>query len=316
MLGAQVAFRRHRALLAAVVLIAAARAALFLARPDQPTDFDQLWYAAEALRNGRDPYLAIARGSSPYPLYYPLPAVLLALPLSLLPLPVARVAWDLAVGWTFALALSRRGSWSLLMLASGAYVHAMVRGQVTPLLVAAVLITPLAWLLAIKPNIALALWTAFPSRRAALQCAGVVLLSLVVLPGWPRAMWEAIQVNSGHLKPPVLQPFGWLLLLGGLRWRTAEGRLLVVLALVPQNLLPYEATVLCLVPRTTREITTFVLGTWVPVVALIAQPVRVPLDLELLGRAVWPYLLVSVYLPMLYLVLRLPNARSGRTPVV
>jgi hypothetical protein len=293
-----------------------ARAALFLARPDQPTDFDQLWYAGEALRDGRDPYQAIAQGSSPYPLYYPLPAVLLAVPFSLLPLPFARIAWDLAVGWTFALALSTRGSGSLLMLASGAYVHAMVRGQVTPLLVAAVIIVPLGWLLALKPNIGVAMWAAFPSRRAALQGAGVVLVSLAFMPEWPRAMWEAIQVNSGHLKPPVLQPFGWLLLLGALRWRTAEGRLLVALALVPQNLLPYEATVLCLIPRTSREMSTLVVGTWIPVVALMAQPVRVPLDLALLGRAVWPYLLLSVYLPMLYLVLRRRQPERGAVPGV
>jgi hypothetical protein len=117
-----------------------------------------------------------------------------------------------------------------------------------------------------------------------------------------------VQVHSEHIVAPVARPFGWLLLAALFRWRTAEGRLLLALALVPQNLLPYATLFLGLIPRSIGEMAVFVGGTWLALLVLMAQPVNGPPDLVLLGRAVWPYLLVGVYLPALYMVLRRPNA--------
>ena len=58
------------------------------------SDLDQVWYAATALRHGLNPYDVIGPTATwfhwNWPLYYPMPAVLLALPLSFLPLAVAR----------------------------------------------------------------------------------------------------------------------------------------------------------------------------------------------------------------------------------
>jgi hypothetical protein len=292
----------HRLLLAAGAIVLA-RGALYLLRPDRPTDFDQLWWAAGALLAGDDPYAAIARGA-PYPLYYPLPAVLVALPLALLPLAAARVIWDVLVGWIFAAALGRRGPVGLLALGSGAYLQAMVRGQVTPLLVAAVLVPSLGWLFAFKPNIGLALWAGYPTRRAAVLVAAAVAVSLVVMPTWPLAMWQALAINSGHIRAPISMPFGWVLLAALLRWRRPEGRLLAALAVIPQHLQPYETLVLCLLPRTAREMGLFVAGTWVALIPLIGRADAGAPDLVELGRVVWPWLLACVYLPALYLVLR------------
>jgi hypothetical protein len=292
-----------RRLLLAAGAIVLARAALYLLRPDRPTDFDQLWWAAGALLAGDDPYAAIARGA-PYPLYYPLPAVLVALPLALLPLAAARVLWDVLVGWIFAAALGRRGPVALLALGSGAYLQAMVRGQTTPLLVAAVLVPALGWLLTLKPNIGLALWAGYPTRRAVLLAAAAVALSLAVMPTWPLAMWRAIGVNSGHIRAPISMPFGWVLLAALLRWRRPEGRLLAALAVIPQHLQPYETLVLCLLPRTAREMAIFVAGTWLAVIPLLGRGEAGGLDLVALGRITWPWLLVGVYLPALVMLFR------------
>jgi len=302
-----------RRLLLAAGGIVLARGALYLLRPDRPTDFDQLWWAANALLAGDDPYAAIARGA-PYPLYYPLPAVLVALPLALLPLAAARVLWDVLVGWIFAAALGRRGPVALLALGSGAYVQAMVRGQTTPLLVAAVLVPALGWLLTLKPNVGLALWAGYPTRRAVLLAAAAVALSLAVMPTWPVAMWRAIGVNSAHIRAPVSMPFGWLLLAALLRWRRPEGRLLAALALIPQHLQPYETLVLCLLPRTGREMGLFVAGTWVALIPLIGRADVGAPDLVELGRVVWPWLLACVYLPALFLVLRRPGGPAPPEP--
>jgi hypothetical protein len=47
-----------------------------------PSDLDQLLVGARALVAGRDPYHEVVAAGLPYPLYYPLPAVLLVLPLA------------------------------------------------------------------------------------------------------------------------------------------------------------------------------------------------------------------------------------------
>ena len=101
---------------------------------------DQVWYAARALLAGQDPYQAIGPGRAdplPSPFYYPLTAALLGLPLALLPLRLARIAfvglggglvgyviahhrpqlWPLAFAQPFGNAAST-GQWSLLLAAS------------------------------------------------------------------------------------------------------------------------------------------------------------------------------------------------------
>ena len=61
--------------------------------PTAWSDYDQLWYGVRALLAGRDPYSEVPR-RYPWPLYYPLPAVFLALPTAVLPLPFARAAFS------------------------------------------------------------------------------------------------------------------------------------------------------------------------------------------------------------------------------
>lgn len=57
------------------------------------SDFDQLWLAARAVMARGDPYAAVAASRWPWPLLYPMPAVVVALPFALLPLPIARAVW-------------------------------------------------------------------------------------------------------------------------------------------------------------------------------------------------------------------------------
>lgn len=59
-------------------------------------DFTWVWRGARLMMSGIDPYVAIRpEGAYPYNdyLYYPLPALLIALPLALLPGPVAGAAF-------------------------------------------------------------------------------------------------------------------------------------------------------------------------------------------------------------------------------
>ena len=102
-------------------------------------DFDQLWFAAQALFRGADPYAAVlqARGRLTYPLYYPLPAVVLVAPLALLPLGTARLAFAGACGFLTGFGLSRLGSHRLLAIGSVPFLASVLDGQMTAALTGA-----------------------------------------------------------------------------------------------------------------------------------------------------------------------------------
>jgi hypothetical protein len=289
----------------ALAFVLGCRLALYAWMPARPGDFDFLYDAAARL----------LRGESPYPLATqwfpsPLPAVLLAVPFTAIALTLARPIFDILVGWAFVYALWRyRGPYALLAVVSGAYLFAMVNGQTTPLMVAATLVPALGFLLAVKPNISASLWIAWPSLRTLGGASLFLAVSLVVLPSWPRDWWMAWPQDHTQLVPPVLRPFGFVLLLAALRWRIPEGRLILAIALMPQSTLPYELVSLALIPANRREMGVYVAGSWIVVAA--AEGLHLTDSLAEWTASGWPVTLCAVYLPMLYLVLRRQNSRSG-----
>lgn len=288
-------------LVLALAFVLGCRLLLYAWMPDRHSEFDLLYDAAARLLRGQNPY-PLATQSFPYPL----PAVLLAVPFTAIPLGLARPIFDVLVGWAFVYALWKyRGQYALLALLSGAYLFALGNGQTTPLMVAASLVPALGFLLAVKPNTSAALWIARPSWMAVLGVSLFLVLSLVVLPSWPRDWWTALSLDNREWLPPVLRPFGFALLLAALRWRLPEGRLIVAMALIPQTTLPYELVSLALIPANRLEMVIYVAGSWIAVAALhLGHSLAV-------GTAIgWPVTLCAVYLPMLYLVLRRSN-RSG-----
>ena len=281
------------------------RLLLYLWMPDRHTDFDLLYNAAAQLLRGENPY-PIATQWFPYPL----PAVLLAVPFTAIPLGLARPIFDVLVGWAFVYALWRYcGPLALLAVLSGAYFFAMWNGITTPLMVAASLVPALGFLLAVKPNTSAALWLARPSLIAVLGAGAFLLLSLLVLPSWPWDWWVALQEDPAQLVPPVLRPFGFVLLLAALRWRSPEGRLLLAIAFIPQNILPHELVSLALIPANLLQMGIYVAGTWIAV-AVAANQMHLNLGMVEWTATSWPVTLCAVYLPMLYLVLRRQSSTS------
>jgi hypothetical protein len=290
-------------LVLALALVLGCRLLLYAWMPDRDSDFDLLYYAAAHLVRGENPY-PLATQSFPYPL----PAVLLAVPFTAIPLGLARPIFDVLVGWAFVYALWRyRGPYALLALVSGAYLFAMGNGQTTPLMVAASLVPTLGFLLAVKPNTSASLLIARPSWIAVLGVSLFLVLSLVVLPSWPRDWWMTLPLENRELVPPVLRPFGFVLLLAALRWRLPEGRLILASALIPQTTLPYELVSLALIPTNRLEMVIFVAGSWI---AVAAARLRLGHSMGEWIATGWPVTLCAVYLPMLYLVLR-RSSRSG-----
>ena len=288
-------------LVMALAFVLGCRFVLSVWMPARTSDFDFLYEAAARLLQGGNPY---PRSTQWFP--YPLPAVLLAVPFAQISLTLARPVFDVLVGWAFVYAMWRhRGTYALLAVASGAYLFAMANGQTTPLMVAAALVPALGFFLAVRPNTAAALWIGWPSLRAFLGATLLLALSLAVRPDWPWEWWRALPPDNTPMAPPILRPFGLVLLLAALRWRTPEGRLILATAFLPQSTLPYELVALALIPANRLEMGMYVTGTWIAVA--LAGGLTLSSSMTDWTATGWPVTLCAVYLPMLALVLRRPN---------
>jgi hypothetical protein len=281
--------------------------------PASTSDFDIIIVAGQALLRGEDPY-ALVPAASPVgdPLFYPLPTVLLVLPLTQIPLELARALWAALSAGLLTLAAVRYGRGLAVALVSAPFLNAIVLGQWSPLLTAAAVLPFLGPFLVMKPSIGTAIWAAYPSRLALVGGASILGASVAVMPDWPAA-WLA-GLEKGYHTAPIAMPGGFVLLAALWRWRTPEGRLLAGLACVPQIPGLYELVPLFLIPRERREAYLLAILSYVAAFAGMHLFPRVdgnPLVIELHQR--WPLILILVYLPALALVLR-PTRQSLPAP--
>jgi hypothetical protein len=202
----------------------------------------------------------------------------------------------------------------LIGLLSASYLDALVLGQFSPLFTAAALIPALGFLWAAKPTLGAALFAAFPSRRAAVGIVVITVLSLAVIPGWPWLWVEAIR-HQIHT-PPIFRPGGALLLLGLLRWRRPEGRLIATYAFVPQSTGLYDALPLFLVPHRRRDAYVLAVLTFVAAFAVPSLYPWRPDEGQLLREHLdqrWPLTFLLVYVPALVMALRPRSAHGQRS---
>lgn len=294
---------------------------------DTGPDFGQIWYAAREVLARRNPYLAIGPGRAynwGYNLYYPLPAVLLAVPFAWLSLRAATAAFIALSSGLLAFAVTRDNWVRLpLFLSTGAFIAA-AWGQWSFIIAAAALMPSLGLVLAAKPTTGLAAFSYRPTIRSAAGVVALVALSFVVQPGWAGDWIAAVHTAVPHFSPtavahekvagemtflaPVSRFGGVLLLLAALRWRRPEARYLLVLAFIPQNMVLYECVLLYIIPATLTE------SLWLVILSYVAY--FGPILVQLAGMAdthhfrVWAqgnWMLTCQYLPCLIMVLRRPN---------
>ena len=303
------------------LITAAYATARALHEPNWPTDFDQLWHAARALLTGNDPYTAVGPGRSfrwDWPLYYPLPAVLFVAPFTALPVLVARIAFSAVAAATLGWALGSRVRTHWPLLLSAAYIISISRAQWAPLLLAATWIPAIGFIIAAKPNVgfpALAGQTHPRDLAIALGgCVAVLLLSFVAQPDWYASWRESIR-TAPHIQAAVMAlPFGPLLLLAALRWRRADARLLLAMAIVPHTPSVYDLLVLFFACRSWRETTVLALLTQALYWGIVLFGSFNTFDAyaEGLGRAA----ILVVYLPVLAAVLFRANRPDDPSPPV
>ena len=246
--------------IAFAIVTAAYATARTLHEPNWPTDFDQLWHAARALLAGHDPYTAVGPGRPfrwDWPLYYPLPAVLFATPFTVLPILVARIVFSAvaaaALGW--ALGPRVRTHWPLLL--SAAYILSTSRAQWAAFLLAAAWVPALGFVIAAKPNVGLPVLAARTNaKHLAISlggCAALLLLCFIAQPDWYASWRESIRTAPHIQSAATMLPFGPLLLLAVFRWRRADARLLLGLAVLPHTPSLYDLLVLFYACRSLRE---------------------------------------------------------------
>jgi hypothetical protein len=266
-------------------------------------DFDYMWTAGRAVWQGTDPYLAvheaIRQGTLRWPFYYPGTAAVLLAPFGALPHQLA-VALFTSLGMGL-LVWSVHG-WRRWIVLSAPALEALLLGQWSPWLTAAAGLPWLGFVWAAKPSIGIALFAGWPSRWALYGGLAVVILSLVLLPHWPADWLDAVR-NTAHYKAPFQRVGGFLLLLAWLRWRRPEARMLGMLALIPHTTSVYELLPLLLIPQTGRS---FAVLLGLSYVATAIVYIRFPFGGSVSGTldARWPYFLVLVWLPALFMALR------------
>ena len=215
-------------------------------------DFEWATRGAQALLAGKNPY------ESPMQLY-PLTSILLGFPFVWLTPAVAGGSFYGISSALLAFGLSREGYHRLLVFLAYPYWAGMLTAQWSPLIVAAAFFP---WLLPAsmaKPQIGLPVFLTRLSRRGVLACVTFGLISLAVMPAWPR-LWFAHFGKYEHFIPLLVLP-GPLLGLAALRYRDRDAILLVAMAIMPQRWF-YDLLVLWLIPKTRRELLITVFFSW------------------------------------------------------
>ena len=311
---------RNRLLFSALVGLCCVVYVIFLGRanPDFVSDFDQVWAGARALWQGRNPYQVVGpRGAFlwKWPLYYPLPALLVVAPVGLLPVLAARAIFSGITASLLAWGVTRDGWHRLPIFISVSFLVTVELGQWSSLYAAAYFLPVLAVLGSAKPNFGLVLGLASRANRTLILLLGgsivLILVSEVVRPGW-HTDWLNNLRSAPHFRAPIVRPFGFLLLLAALRWRRPEARWLLGLSLVPQAPSFYDQLLLAVVCLTTRESLIFAAST---VILFFYVGFNTPQpDYASWGALVGNGTVWICYFPALVMVLRRPN--EGDVPGV
>jgi hypothetical protein len=223
----------------------------------------------------REVTLVLLRGGNPYALGtipYPLPALLVIAPFTWFR-PTIGAALFVACGvWALLYGILRVRGWAgLTVLASPAFFLGWFYLQWSPLIVAGALVPWLGGLGVAKPNVAVAPFLFRPRWEPLVVSAALLALSFVLVPSWLGDWLHDIPQQRTTHTAPLLWPFGAIGLLGLLRWREPEGRLLIGMTLSPLNPQIYDHLGLWLVPKGWRESLALSACAWVGFLAFIAS---------------------------------------------
>jgi hypothetical protein len=201
---------------------------------------------------------------------------------------------------------------------SAPMLQACASAQWSPLLTACALYVPTLGLLAAKPNLAIPLIGMQRSARAyviaAIGASILLAAGFIASPHWLSGWLATIRAASapGRYATPIGSLFGIPLALAALRWRRPEGRLLLLMACVPQKVLFYDQLPLLLIPRSRREMT-FAVGCSLVAYLYALQFPWISVRADIATANILPAVVVGLYWPGIFMVLR--RANEGPAPV-
>lgn len=266
-----------------------------------------VWRAARLLVEGVNPYGFVEyRGERIYggqPQLYPLPTLWLVSLVAWLPVHVAGGIIFGAGTAALTFAITHDGLWRLHFLLSGPFLVALSLGQFVPFIMVAALLPTWGVLALLKPSLGIAALTRHMSLRAGLACGLVLAVSIAVPPTWFLDWLRGGSASIQHVAPVTLVWGGPLLLLSALRWRTPSGRMLLMMALVPQSMFFYDLLMLWLIPRTRRESLVLSLTSCIGVIAWRTWSAWFQAPYYFLAQ---PFAMLFCYLPALVILLRQP----------
>jgi hypothetical protein len=249
-------------------------------------DFTWAIRAAQDLLAHRNPYAAPMQ-------FYPLPAAIFGLPFVWMRPEIAAGVFYGGSSALLAFGLSREGYHRLLIFLAYPYWAGILTAQWPPLMMASALFPLLLPATLVKPQIGLPVALTHLTRRGALACVVVLVLSLAVMPKWPM-LWIANASHYERFIPLLILP-GFLIALALLRYRDRDALLLLLMAVMPQRWF-YDTFILWLIPKTRRAIVWTVFFSWAPG---IWRWRHTPHSYVEVGR----WTVCFIYLPMLVVVL-------------
>jgi hypothetical protein len=274
-------------------------------------DFWRPFAGAQALMARTTPYpwFGGARFPHEFPDLYPLVASVPLLPLTVFPFAIAAATFSGISSGLLAFAFMSTGYHRLVGFVSFPLIIATHSSQMAVIMTAAFIMPALSFFYIAKPTIGAALLAARGSVRAVVIALGggllLLITSLVLSPGWIPEWLAVVRANSGHMKPPILHPGGFVALLALLRWKRPEARMIVAVSMVPQNVAWYDSVPLLMLPTSLIQA---VLQSFLISVPAISEVLRGGGGDHVVDF--WPkgyQLALFAYLPAVILVLQRPN---------
>ena len=247
----RVATRLSIALLFAVVAGAVAWRAQYVAH-SAGSDHAILQRAARIFLAGGDPYQVGPANHLPdlfWRFYYPLPSIILGLTVCVAASGADRHCVRSLLLVSPRLVPDARRVRAVSLVLSVSFLAAAQFAQSSPLILALALVPATRALAILKPNIGLAIFAWRPAWRNVLIAAVLFTIPIVFWPTWPEHWLISVRSSPAH-HAPVLTGIGAIGLLAALRWRRPEGRLLLVMTIVPHALFFYDELPLWLVAQT------------------------------------------------------------------
>jgi hypothetical protein len=281
--------------------------------PNHPGDFGLAWFGARAMFHGGNPYELIGPGlvyDWPWHLIYPLTAMAAALPFALLPQLPATLVFVFTSSALLAYSVTRKAWYPLLMCASAGFLVAAGAAQWSPLFTAAIGLPPIAFFFAAKPTVGIALAIAAPPRVRYFGIIGAIVLLIVSMgffPAWPLAWFRSFSTAT-QVAPPLFRFGGIAILVGLLRWRRPEARMLIALACVPQTGSWNEILPLLVIPSTATEM--MLLCSVSSLGYLLQDSVMTATNETEFNQQVGALMVALAYLPAAMMILRRPNIAS------